>query len=57
LQPSGRSEIDPLEVLRIDRRLAARRTKLMKELRERIAEVERRVVQFNGGRAALWRQV
>jgi hypothetical protein len=44
-------------VQRIDRQLAARRTKLMKELRERIAEVERRVAQFNSGRAALWRQV
>ena len=35
--------VDPLEVQRIDRQLAARRTKLMKELRERISEVERRV--------------
>jgi hypothetical protein len=49
--------IDPLEVQRIDRQLAARRTRLMKELRERIVEVERRVAQFNSGRAALWRQV
>ena len=49
--------VDPLEVQRIDRQLAARRTKLMKELRERIAEVERRVAQFNSGRAALWTQV
>ena len=51
------SIVDPLEVQRIDRQLAARRTKLMKELRERIAEVERRVGQFNSGRAALWAQV
>jgi hypothetical protein len=29
----------------------------MKVLRERIAEVERRVASFNVGRAALWRQV
>ena len=29
----------------------------MKELRERIAEVERRVTQFQHGREALWRQV
>jgi DNA-binding helix-hairpin-helix protein with protein kinase domain len=49
--------IDPLEVQRIDRQLAARRTRLMKELRERIAELERRVASFNSGRAALWRQV
>ena len=48
---------DPLEVQRIDRQLAARRTKLMKELRERIAEVERRIAQLNSGRAALWTQV
>ena len=49
--------VDPLEVQRIDRQLAARRTKLMKELRERIAEAERRVAQFDSGRAALWHQV
>ena len=49
--------VDPLEVQRIDRQLAARRAKLMKELRERIAEVERRVALFNSGRAALWGQV
>ena len=49
--------VDPLEVQRIDRQLAARRAKLMKELRERIAEVERRVAQFISGRAALWTQV
>jgi hypothetical protein len=29
----------------------------MKDLRERFAEVERRVASFNSGRAALWRQV
>ena len=28
-----------------------------KELRERIAEVEKQVAQFNSGRAALWGQV
>ena len=49
--------VDPLEVQRIERQLAARRTKLMKELRERIAEVERRVDRFNSARAALWGQV
>ena len=49
--------VDPLEVQRIDRQLAARRTKLMKEMRERISEVERRVDRFNSDRAALWTQV
>ena len=42
---------------RIDRQLAARRTKLMKELRERITELERRIGRFNSERAALWAQV
>ena len=51
------SIVDPLEVQRIDPQLAARRAKLMKDLRERIAEVERRVAQFNSRRAALWGQV
>src|SRR5262245_47261247 len=48
--------VDPLEVQGIDRQLAARRTKLMKEMRERISEVERRVGRFNRDRAALWTQ-
>jgi len=48
---------NPLEVQRIDRQLAGRRTKLMKEMRERISEVERRVGRFNSDRAALWTQV
>jgi hypothetical protein len=48
---------DPLEVQRIDRQLAARRTRLMKEMRERVSEVERRVGQFNSDRVALWTQV
>ena len=51
------SVIDPLEVQRIDRQLASRRTKLMKELRERITEIEQRITQFNNSRAALWKQV
>jgi DNA-binding helix-hairpin-helix protein with protein kinase domain len=54
---NGIAIADPLEVQRIDRQLAARRTKLMKETRERISEVERRVGQFNSDRAALWTQV
>jgi hypothetical protein len=49
--------IDPPQVRRIDRQLAACRTKRMKELRERIAEVEQRVASFSSGRAALWGQV
>ena len=49
--------VDPLEVQRIDRKLAVRCTKLMKELRERVAEAERRVGQFNADRAALWSHV
>jgi hypothetical protein len=49
--------VDPLEVQSIDRQLAARRTKLMKELRERVGEVERRVGRSNSDRATLWTQV
>ena len=49
--------IDPLELQRIDRRLAARRTKLMKDMRERISEVERRLGRFNSDRSALQSQV
>ena len=41
----------------IERQLAVRRTKLMKELRERIAEVERRIDRFTNARAVLWGQV
>ena len=52
-----RSKAARLELQRIDWQLAARRAKLMKELRERISEVERRVAKFNSGRAALWGQV
>jgi DNA-binding helix-hairpin-helix protein with protein kinase domain len=49
--------VDPLEVQHIDRQLAARRTKLMRELRERIGEVERKVGPFTRDRATLWAQV
>jgi hypothetical protein len=53
----GVSPPPPLQVQRIDRLLAARRTKLMRELRERIGEVERNVGPFTRDRAALWAQV
>lgn len=55
--PNIAAIIDPLEVQRIDRQLAARRTKLMKELREKIAEVEQRMSGYLNDRAALWAQV
>jgi DNA-binding helix-hairpin-helix protein with protein kinase domain len=51
------SIVDPLEVQLIDRQLAARRAKLMRELRERIGEMERRVSPFTRDRAALWVRV
>jgi hypothetical protein len=54
---NGAPIVDPLEVQRIDRDLASRRIKLMRELRERIAEVERRVGPFTRDRAALWTKV
>lgn len=38
--------VDPLDLQRIDRDLAARRTKLMKELRARINELELRMAAF-----------
>jgi hypothetical protein len=41
----------------IDPQPAARRTKLMRELCERIGEVERNVGPFTRDRAALWAQV
>ena len=49
--------VDPHEVQRIDRKLAARRTKLMKELREKIAEVELRMGDYVKEREALWATV
>jgi DNA-binding helix-hairpin-helix protein with protein kinase domain len=54
---NGAAIIDPLDVQRIDRQLAVRRTKLMRELRERIGEVERKIGPFTRDRAALWAQV
>lgn len=55
--PSTATTIDPLEVQRIDRQLAARRTKLMTELRERIADVERVMGPYLDIRARLWADV
>jgi DNA-binding helix-hairpin-helix protein with protein kinase domain len=55
--PSTAAIIDPHDVQRIDRRLAARRTKLVKDLREKITEVERRMGGYVKQREALWAQV
>ena len=55
--PTVAAVIDPLDVQRIDRDLAARRTKLMKELRERITDLERRIARFNNERKVLWKQL
>ena len=55
--PTTNAIIDPLEVQKIDRQLATRRTKLMKELREKIAEVEARMKPFHDMRARLWADV
>src|SRR5262249_21356286 len=49
--------IDPHDVQRVDRRLAARRTKLMKDLREKITKVERRMGNYVKERDALWARV
>jgi DNA-binding helix-hairpin-helix protein with protein kinase domain len=48
---------DPLEVQKLDRELAARRIKLMRELRGGIAEIERGMKVFGNGRSALWRRL
>jgi hypothetical protein len=49
--------IDPHDVQRIDRTLSARRIKLMKDLREKIAEVERRLEDYVKERDARWAHV
>lgn len=54
---SSASIIDPHDVQRIDRRLATRRTRLMKDLREKIAEVERRMSEYMRERDSRWAQV
>lgn len=46
------STVDPLEVQKLDRELAGRRIKLMKELRNAIAALEERINTFQAGRAA-----
>lgn len=51
--PSTAVVIDPLEVQKIDRDLASRRTRLMKELREYILEMERRFAPVVQAREAI----
>jgi DNA-binding helix-hairpin-helix protein with protein kinase domain len=46
------STVDPLEVQKLDRELAGRRIKLMKELRIAIGALEQRINAFQAGRAA-----
>jgi hypothetical protein len=46
------STVDPLEVQKLDRELASRRIKLMKELRTAIGTLEERINAFQGDRAA-----
>jgi len=48
---------DPLEVRKIDRELATRRTRLVKELRSGIAALEKEVHAIRDDRAALWERV
>jgi DNA-binding helix-hairpin-helix protein with protein kinase domain len=45
---------DPIEVQKLDRELAARRIRLMKELRTGIGEFENRIKQAHGNRATRW---
>ena len=46
---------DPLEVQKLDREIAARRIKLMRELRNGIADIERGMKVFGNERSAHWR--
>jgi len=46
------STVDPMEVQRLDRELAGRRIKLMKELRNAIGALEERINIFQGDRTA-----
>ena len=48
----GGSTVDPLEVQKLDRELAGRRIKLMKELRNALGALEERINAFQGDRAA-----
>lgn len=56
-EPNRVAIVDPLEVQRIERQLAARRTELMKDLRERISELEQRLAHSHEQRGALWAKV
>ena len=47
----------PLEVQRIDRELAARRTRYMKELRTSVAELEKRINQCMDDKQVPWRRI
>jgi DNA-binding helix-hairpin-helix protein with protein kinase domain len=46
------STVDPMEVQKVDRELAGRRVKLMKELRTAIGALEERINTFQDGRTA-----
>jgi DNA-binding helix-hairpin-helix protein with protein kinase domain len=48
---------DPIEVRKLDRELATRRIKLMKELRNGVAEFESRIKRAHANRTALWMTV
>lgn len=51
--PASTGTVDPMEILRIDRQIAARRAALMKELRQKIAELEVRMGEFTKARTEL----
>lgn len=55
--PSTIAIVDPLDVQRIDRHFAVRRTRLVKDLREKIAEIERVISPYLTERARLWAEV
>jgi DNA-binding helix-hairpin-helix protein with protein kinase domain len=48
---------DPRDVQRIDRELAARRTRYMKELRPAILTLEKRINDIGDERRALWQRL
>jgi len=54
---SDKATVDPLQVQAIDRQLAPRRTRLMKELRDGISELERRIGSYVKERQVLWARV
>lgn len=55
--PSTTVIVAPLDVQRINRYFAVRRSKLVKDLRERIAEVERAMEPYLAERARRWAEV